>query len=213
MTDPFSYAGKRVVVTGAATGVGAALLDVLAEQDVTQVTVLDIKAPTGPHDVFVETDLGHESSVDAAIAAIAGPVDVLFNNAGVADTMPAATVIAVNFLAVRKLSEALLDRIPEGGADREHRINGRRTVADARARAHRDPRTRWLGHRARPRRSRARGARSPAVLPLEGTRAALHPAILTPDDPAGRPHQRGLPVTDRHAAPRRLPDHDGRCLD
>ena len=31
MSNPFSYAGKRVVVTGAATGVGAALLDLLAE--------------------------------------------------------------------------------------------------------------------------------------------------------------------------------------
>ena len=32
MSNPFSYAGKRVVVTGAATGVGAALLDLLAER-------------------------------------------------------------------------------------------------------------------------------------------------------------------------------------
>lgn len=116
MSNPFSYAGKRVVVTGAATGVGAALLDVLAEQDAAQVTVLDILAPTGPHHTFIETNLGNESAVDAAIAAIDGPVDVLFNNAGVADTMPAATVIAVNFLALRKLSEGLLDRIPDGGA-------------------------------------------------------------------------------------------------
>ena len=30
MSNPFVYEGKRVVVTGAATGVGAALLDVLA---------------------------------------------------------------------------------------------------------------------------------------------------------------------------------------
>ena len=34
MSNPFSYENKRVVVTGGATGVGAGLLDVLAELNV-----------------------------------------------------------------------------------------------------------------------------------------------------------------------------------
>ena len=115
MSNPFSYAGKKVVVTGAATGVGAGLLDVLAELGATDVTVLDIKAPTGPHSTYLETNLGDEAAVDAAIAAIDGPVHALFNNAGVADTMPPRTVIAVNWLALRKLSEGLLPKIAVGG--------------------------------------------------------------------------------------------------
>ena len=49
MSNPFSYESKRVVVTGGATGVGAALLELLAELDAEHVTVLDVKAPTGPH--------------------------------------------------------------------------------------------------------------------------------------------------------------------
>lgn len=116
MTDPFSYAGKRVVVTGAATGVGAALLDVLDELGAPEVTVLDVKAPSGPHARFVETDLSQEPAVAAAVEALDGPVDVLFNNAGVAATHPPRVVLAVNYLALRRLSEALLDRIPAGGA-------------------------------------------------------------------------------------------------
>lgn len=116
MSNPFGYSGRRVVVTGAATGVGAGLLEVMAELDAAHVTVLDIKAPNGPHDVFLETNLADPSAVDAAVRAIDGDVDVLFNNAGVADTAPPRTVIAVNFLALRRLSEALLERIPEGGA-------------------------------------------------------------------------------------------------
>jgi NAD(P)-dependent dehydrogenase (short-subunit alcohol dehydrogenase family) len=116
MSNPFTYEGKRIVVPGAATGVGAGLLDVLAELGAAHVTVLDVKAPTGPNQQFVATDLSDPAAVDAAVAAIEGPVDVLFNNAGVADTMPRDTVFKVNFLALRKLSEALLDRIPEGGA-------------------------------------------------------------------------------------------------
>jgi NAD(P)-dependent dehydrogenase (short-subunit alcohol dehydrogenase family) len=116
MTDPFTYAGKRVVVTGAATGVGAALLDLLAELGGPEVTVLDVKAPSGPHARFVETDLSQEAAVAAAADALDGPVDVLFNNAGVAATQPSRVVLAVNYLALRRLSEALLDRIPAGGA-------------------------------------------------------------------------------------------------
>ena len=41
---------------------------------------------------------------------------MLFNNAGVADTQPAATVFAVNVLAVRELTRLLAERIPAGGA-------------------------------------------------------------------------------------------------
>jgi NAD(P)-dependent dehydrogenase (short-subunit alcohol dehydrogenase family) len=116
MPNPFSYAGKRVVVTGAATGVGAALIEVLAELDVEHVTVLDVKPPSGPHDRYVEINLADEAAVDAAVKNISGPVHALFNNAGVADTSPPRTVIGVNYLALRRLSEELLDRIPDGGA-------------------------------------------------------------------------------------------------
>ena len=67
MTNPFSYEGKRVVVTGAATGVGAALIEVLAELGAEHVTVLDVKPPTGPHDRYLEVNLADEAAVDAAI--------------------------------------------------------------------------------------------------------------------------------------------------
>ena len=116
MSNPFSYAGKRVVVTGAATGVGAALLDLLAEIGAPEVTVVDIKAPSGPHARFVEANLSEEAAVTDVIAALDGPVDVLFNNAGVAATQPPRVVLAVNYLALRRLSEGLLERIPGGGA-------------------------------------------------------------------------------------------------
>ena len=116
MSNPFSYESKRAVVTGGATGVGAGLLEVLAEQGAAHVTVLDLKEPTGPHTTFMQCDLSDEVAVTAAVAAIDGPVDVVFNNAGVADTMPPATVISVNYLALRSLSEGLLPKMPDGGA-------------------------------------------------------------------------------------------------
>ena len=116
MTNPFGYRDRRAVVTGGARGVGAALLDVLAELDVGHVTVIDLAQPSGPHHAFLPADLADESSVQEAIRGVEGPVHALFNNAGVADTMPPATVISVNYLALRSLSEGLLPKIPEGGA-------------------------------------------------------------------------------------------------
>jgi NAD(P)-dependent dehydrogenase (short-subunit alcohol dehydrogenase family) len=116
MTHPFSYQDRRVVVTGGSRGVGAALLEVLAELDAAHVTVLDLDPPGGPHQVFVETNLAEEDAVRSAIAAIDGPVDALFNNAGVADTSPSSVVFAVNYLALRTLSDQLLERMPEGGS-------------------------------------------------------------------------------------------------
>jgi NAD(P)-dependent dehydrogenase (short-subunit alcohol dehydrogenase family) len=116
MSNPFSYAGKRVVVTGAATGVGAALLDLLAEIGAPEVTVIDVKECTGPHATFIEANLADEAAVEAAAAQIDGRIDVLFNNAGVAATQPPRVVLAVNYLALRRLSERLIDQIPAGGA-------------------------------------------------------------------------------------------------
>ena len=104
-------------MTGGSRGVGAVLLDLLADLDVAHVTVLDVEPPSGPHDAFVSTDLADEQSVRAAIGTIGeSPVHALFNNAGVADTRPPQTVLSVNYLALRTLSDGLLDRMPEGSA-------------------------------------------------------------------------------------------------
>src|SRR4029077_3738291 len=104
MTTHWTYQGRRAVVTGGASGVGAALLDVLAELDAEHVLVLDRNAPTGPHHAYVEVDLADEAAGRDVIGRIEGPVHALFNNAGVADTVAGTTVIAVNYLALRTLS-------------------------------------------------------------------------------------------------------------
>ena len=116
MSHCFDYSNKRVVITGAFSGVGAALLDVLSELGGPEVIALDIKEPDGRIDRFIEANMGNASSVEAAIAAIEGPVDVLFNNAGIAATHPVEDVMAVNWLGLRQLSEGLLPKIREEGA-------------------------------------------------------------------------------------------------
>lgn len=116
MSHPFDYSNKRVVITGAFSGVGAALLDVLAELGRPEVIALDIRKPDGPISSYIETNMGSSSSVAAAVARIPGPIDVLFNNAGIAATHPLEDVMAVNWLGLRQLSELLLPKLREGGA-------------------------------------------------------------------------------------------------
>ena len=115
MSNLFGYEGKRVVVTGGATGIGAALVDLLRELGAAHITVLDIKEPAGPVDAFIEVNLADPESIDAACAQLDGPIDVLFSNAGVAANAGVRTCMAVNVLASRRLAEKLLDRIPSGG--------------------------------------------------------------------------------------------------
>jgi meso-butanediol dehydrogenase / (S,S)-butanediol dehydrogenase / diacetyl reductase len=75
---------RVVVITGAASGIGHATAELFRDAG-DQVFGLDI-APTVPDGVtFVECDVAHRASVDAAIAqcAQAGRIDVLANVAGV----------------------------------------------------------------------------------------------------------------------------------
>lgn len=120
MQQLMNFAGKRIVVTGAYSGIGAALVDLLRECGADQITVLDIKAPETGADQFIEADMGNPVSIDAAVAEInaegAAPVDLLFNNAGIAATHPADAVMRVNMLGLKRLTERLLPTMQTGGA-------------------------------------------------------------------------------------------------
>lgn len=119
MQSLINFEGKRVVVTGAYSGIGASLVELLREAGANQIVVLDIKEPQAPVDEFIETDMGNPSSIDAAIEAITGveqPVDVLFNNAGVAATLPSDVVMRVNILGLKRLTARLLPHMRAGGA-------------------------------------------------------------------------------------------------
>ena len=82
MKNPFSYQGKRVVITGAYSGVGAAAVELLSSLGASDIVALDIKRPGGSITRFIETNMADAAAIDAAVAAIDGPVHALFNNAG-----------------------------------------------------------------------------------------------------------------------------------
>jgi NAD(P)-dependent dehydrogenase (short-subunit alcohol dehydrogenase family) len=113
---PFRYDDKRVIVTGAASGMGAATVAMLSECGA-EVHALDIAPVEGPCSGTYETDCGDPSSIDAALDRIGAPVHCLFNVAGVPQTKSPDMVFGVNFLGLRHITERVLDgMMDEGGA-------------------------------------------------------------------------------------------------
>jgi NAD(P)-dependent dehydrogenase (short-subunit alcohol dehydrogenase family) len=110
------YTGRRVVVTGCASGIGAALVGQLADLGA-EVVGLDVRPPALGLSEFHELDLSDSTSIDAAVASISGHVDALFNVAGVSSGIGnPLLVVKINFLGTRQLTEALAPRMPSGSS-------------------------------------------------------------------------------------------------
>jgi NAD(P)-dependent dehydrogenase (short-subunit alcohol dehydrogenase family) len=80
------FAGLSAIVTGGASGIGAATVTMLATRGA-RVAVLDVSRPTSSDAALsVECDVASTHSVEAAIRHVAeelGTLDILINNAGV----------------------------------------------------------------------------------------------------------------------------------
>ncbi len=116
MPDGLSYAGKRVIVTGAASGMGEACARLLVDLGA-EVWGFDIKAVSVPVKEYVETDLRDPGAIEAAIAHVGAPVDALFNCAGLpGPPFSKIDTMLVNFVGLRHLTEAALPWMSAGGA-------------------------------------------------------------------------------------------------
>lgn len=116
MQDVLGYSGKRVIVTGAASGMGAATAELLVELGA-EVHAIDIKKPDQSGLAsFTETDLREPTQIDDAVAKIGAVVDGLFNCAGLPNTFSNLDVMLVNFCGLRHLTERVIPNIVEGGA-------------------------------------------------------------------------------------------------
>ncbi|MER5538875.1 coniferyl-alcohol dehydrogenase [Streptomyces mirabilis] len=108
------FAGKRYVVTGAASGIGHEVAEKLVAAGA-EVYGLDRNEPTAKVHGHIKVDLADPASIDEAVGRLDGTFDGLLNIAGIPGTAPGDTVFAVNFLAVRHLTESLLERLTPGG--------------------------------------------------------------------------------------------------
>jgi NAD(P)-dependent dehydrogenase (short-subunit alcohol dehydrogenase family) len=115
MSDVWGYSGRRVIVTGAASGMGQATTRLVAERG-GEVHAIDVAPVRVPGARFVRADLSDPAAIDAAVAAIGAPVHALFNCAGLAPTSPPLQVMLVNFLGLRHLTERVVPLMPRGSA-------------------------------------------------------------------------------------------------
>ncbi|MET7768466.1 coniferyl-alcohol dehydrogenase [Nocardia sp. NPDC005366] len=109
------YDGKRAVVTGCASGIGAALARQLRELGA-EVVGLDVASPTVGLDEFHHVDMADPDSIDRAARAV-DRVDSLFNVAGVSSGIgDPLRVVTINFLGLRRFTEALAQSMRPGSA-------------------------------------------------------------------------------------------------
>ncbi len=105
----------HVALTGAASGIGAAVLARLTDAG-HRVTVFDIAEPEGAAD-WIAVDLSDMDAIKAAAARVDGPLDALINNAGLPPRAGnAALVLTVNVFGMVAMAEALIPKLSPGGA-------------------------------------------------------------------------------------------------
>jgi NAD(P)-dependent dehydrogenase (short-subunit alcohol dehydrogenase family) len=113
--EVFRYDGKRVLVVGGATGMGAAAAK-QASSIGAEVIVMDVADVSYPVAQSIKVDLRDQASVDAAIDQIDGPVDAILACAGVADGTRG--IMLINFTAQRHLIDRMVGegKVNTGGA-------------------------------------------------------------------------------------------------
>jgi NAD(P)-dependent dehydrogenase (short-subunit alcohol dehydrogenase family) len=103
--DAYRYNGKRALVVGGATGMGAAVAELVQDAGA-EVVVMDRAEVTLAGVKAIHLDLADKASIDAAVDECGGPIHALFSCAGVADGTPG--IERINFLGHRYMIDKLL---------------------------------------------------------------------------------------------------------
>src|SRR5579875_3462328 len=113
--DAFRYNGKRVLVVGAATGMGAAVAELVQDAGA-EVVVMDIAECDLAGAKSIRVNMADRASIDTAVDECGGPVHALFLCAGVADGTPG--IEKINFIGHRHMIDRFLeaDALPRGSA-------------------------------------------------------------------------------------------------
>ena len=113
--EAYRFDGKRALVVGGASGMGAATAALVRDLGA-ETVVMDHVAVDVPGVKSIEVDLRDRAGIDAAIDECGGPIHALFSCAGVADGTPG--IEKINFIGHRHLIDRALaaGMIPRGSA-------------------------------------------------------------------------------------------------
>jgi NAD(P)-dependent dehydrogenase (short-subunit alcohol dehydrogenase family) len=115
MQDLFRYDGKRVLVVGCYSGMGAATAQV-ARGLGAEVHGVDYREPDSSLDGFTLCDLRDPAAIRELLKSLSGPIHALFYCAGLPHTHPPLDVMKVNFAAPRMVIEGLQPLMPRNSA-------------------------------------------------------------------------------------------------
>jgi NAD(P)-dependent dehydrogenase (short-subunit alcohol dehydrogenase family) len=101
----FGYAGKRALVVGGATGMGAGVVEIV-KQAGGEVIVMDRAEVTRDDVTFIQCDLSDRDSIESATDQVTGSIDAHFACAGVADGTPG--IERINFIGHRHQIDRLI---------------------------------------------------------------------------------------------------------
>lgn len=108
---------KTILITGCATGIGAATA-ALAKKHGLRVFGFDVREPHNPvhFDQFLYCDLSEPESIDSGVLALPEPIDYLVNSAGLPGSFPVEMIFKVNVLGLVYLSKKILDVMKDNGS-------------------------------------------------------------------------------------------------
>ncbi|MCR5145044.1 MAG: SDR family oxidoreductase [Lachnospiraceae bacterium] len=115
MKEYFGYEGKNCVVTGASSGMGKAVCEMLVDLGA-KVYGLDRNPSDNENITFIQTDLSDKSSIDAAFEKLPERINCFFGVAGLSGAKTSYWVtFTVNFIANKYITDCYLDKRMEAG--------------------------------------------------------------------------------------------------
>ncbi len=110
-----SLANKKILVTGAASGIGAETAKTIKSLGAT-VIGLDRNETMENVDQYIATDLSDPDSIAAAVEAVPIGIDALCNIAGLPPTKDRVVVLKVNFLGLRHFTELIIEKLNDNAS-------------------------------------------------------------------------------------------------
>lgn len=106
---------RRIVVVGAASGIGAATAKFFHERG-NHVLGVDVRPQHIAVSDWIQCDLREPTEIKDLLARIGSGWDVLAHVAGVPGTLPAPDVLKINYLGMRLVIDGMLPLMRRGGA-------------------------------------------------------------------------------------------------